>query len=76
MSLKRLVRTWGSLKSKASTHGPSDNQLVKAAKSAGNVVKGTMPKLLYTKYKDIQKPKLSFLARQWKGMRGNKVGQI
>jgi retron-type reverse transcriptase len=66
-----------SLKSKVSTHGPSENQLVKAAKSAGSVVKGTMPKLLYTKYKDIQKPDLSFrLDSGIRGMRGNKMDRI
>lgn len=54
------------LKSKGSlTHGAKDDQLVKDAKSAGSVVKGTMPKLLYTKYKEIPKPDLSPLARRW-----------
>jgi hypothetical protein len=41
-----------------------NDPLVKDALTAG-YVKGTRPKLLYTKYRDIQKPDLSPLAKQW-----------
>lgn len=65
------------LKSKAnSTHGASDDRLVKDAKFAGSVVKGTSPKLLYTKYRDIQKPDLSPLARQWDPWKNVEQGHI
>ena len=56
------------LKSKASSTGAVYNgQLVKSTKSTKikDVVNETIPKLLYVKHKDIQKPDLSSLVRRW-----------
>ena len=46
-------------------HGAEEDRSGKDAKSTRSVIKGEIPKLLYIKYKDIQKPDLNPLAKQW-----------
>lgn len=54
------------LKSKGkSTYGSSNEKLAYNAKAAKSMISESMPRLLYTKYKEIEEPDLKPLAKRW-----------
>ena len=53
-----------------------DGKLVKGAKIGGTTVPGSMPRLLFVKYKNIPKPDVKPLAKPWDPWKETKQGRI